>query len=314
MCDNVCIEVHEIVENISFEVVTTVENISIEVRDFSVYNILSSNVGNSATTDENGLLFVPENDGGVSVHNDLQGLNDGDFKHLTAIEKSKFDSIPNSFALVATSNDYNDLDNLPTIPTKTSDLINDGSDGVNPFITAQDLPTQYTDEQAQDAVGNILIDSSEIDFSYNDTTPSITASLKNNSISNQRLEHISANHLKGRLNGNGVVQDIAMSDLPISTATQTALNSKLDKFLELNSISILSSGWLLSGGIYEYQYTNINITESSIVDVIPDNSSYSIVSAAQILPRVDTFNGSLKIYSNNLPSGNFNVTIIINRN
>ena len=87
-----------------------------------------------------------------------------------------------------------------------------------------------------------------------------------------------------------------------------------DKFLELNSISILSSGWLLSGGIYEYQYTNINITESSIVDIVPDNSSYLIVSSAQILPRVDTFNGSLKIYSNNLPSGNFNVTIIINRN
>jgi hypothetical protein len=40
----------------------------------------------------------------------------------------------------AFSNDYEDLDNLPTIPTATSDLTNDGEDGVNPFITAQDLP------------------------------------------------------------------------------------------------------------------------------------------------------------------------------
>jgi hypothetical protein len=48
----------------------------------------------------------------------------------------------NSADLGATafSNDYNDLDNLPTIPTATSDLTNDGADGVNPFITAQDLP------------------------------------------------------------------------------------------------------------------------------------------------------------------------------
>jgi hypothetical protein len=44
---------------------------------------------------------------------------------------------------VGFSNDYNDLDNKPTIPpaiTNTSELVNDGEDGVNPFITAQDLP------------------------------------------------------------------------------------------------------------------------------------------------------------------------------
>lgn len=33
----------------------------------------------------------------------------------------------------------------------------------------------YTDEQAQDAVGTILLDSSTINFTYNDATPSITA-------------------------------------------------------------------------------------------------------------------------------------------
>jgi hypothetical protein len=69
-----------------------------------------------------------------------------------------------SISAVGFSNDYNDLDNKPTIPdaqvnsdwnatsgvaeilnkptipTSTSDLTNDGEDGVNPFITAQDLP------------------------------------------------------------------------------------------------------------------------------------------------------------------------------
>lgn len=35
----------------------------------------------------------------------------------------------------------------------------------------------YTDEEAQDAVGTILVDSSTIDFSYNDGTPSITGSV-----------------------------------------------------------------------------------------------------------------------------------------
>lgn len=37
--------------------------------------------------------------------------------------------------------------------------------------------TGYTDEQAQDAVGGILVDSAEIDFTYNDGTPSISAVL-----------------------------------------------------------------------------------------------------------------------------------------
>jgi hypothetical protein len=46
-----------------------------------------------------------------------------------------------SISAVGFSNDYNDLSNLPTIPTLTSDLTNDGADGVNPFITAQDLPS-----------------------------------------------------------------------------------------------------------------------------------------------------------------------------
>lgn len=39
------------------------------------------------------------------------------------------------------------------------------------------IGSSYTNEQAQDAVGTILVDSSEIDFTYSDATPSITASL-----------------------------------------------------------------------------------------------------------------------------------------
>lgn len=42
---------------------------------------------------------------------------------------------------------------------------------------AGSIPGAYTDEQAQDAVGTILIDSSTIDFTYNDGAPSITASV-----------------------------------------------------------------------------------------------------------------------------------------
>lgn len=72
MCNNVCIEVNE-----------TVENISIEVRDFSVLNIISQDVGNSATTGTDGLLYVPSGGGGgVSKHSELI-LDDGTNPHGT---------------------------------------------------------------------------------------------------------------------------------------------------------------------------------------------------------------------------------------
>lgn len=46
----------------------------------------------------------------------------------------------------------------------------------------------YSDEQAQDAVGGILTDSAEIDFTYDDATPSITATLKSGSIDEGKLD------------------------------------------------------------------------------------------------------------------------------
>lgn len=46
----------------------------------------------------------------------------------------------------------------------------------------------YNDEAAQDAIGGILTDSSEIDFTYDDATPSITASIVAGSIDESKLD------------------------------------------------------------------------------------------------------------------------------
>lgn len=50
------------------------------------------------------------------------------------------------------------------------------------ILNKPSIPTQYTDEQAQDAVGNILTDTSTIDFTYDDTNNQIKADVKSNSI------------------------------------------------------------------------------------------------------------------------------------
>jgi hypothetical protein len=57
-----------------------------------------------------------------------------------------------SISAVGFSNDYNDLDNLPTIPTATSDLTNDSG-----FITIGDVPAQVnSDWNATSGVSEIL--------------------------------------------------------------------------------------------------------------------------------------------------------------
>lgn len=85
----------------------------------------------------------------------------------------------------------------------------------------------YSDEQAQDAVGTILTDSSEIDFTYNDETPSITASLKNGSIDETKLDTSTNASL-----------DLADSALQgITTSAPTNLTG----FLKGNGTNVLAS-------------------------------------------------------------------------
>jgi len=76
--------------------------------------------------------------------------------------------------------------------------------------------------------------------------------------------------------------------------------------------STLSTGsWSLVGGLQEQSISNVDITASSVVDIIPDNAAASVVSAAQILPRTDSSSGAVKVYATNLPTANIGVTLNI---
>lgn len=61
----------------------------------------------------------------------------------------------------------------------------------------------FTDERAQDAVGTILADTSTIDLTYSDATPSITAAVIADSISNTLLANMADSTMKGRAVGAG---------------------------------------------------------------------------------------------------------------
>jgi len=80
---------------------------------------------------------------------------------------------------------------------------------------------------------------------------------------------------------------------------------------QVTGLTLLSTGWTLVSGLYEYDLANANITATSIVEVIPANADIATVKAAEILPETDSSTGSVKIYSTNAPTANIGVTINI---
>lgn len=84
------------------------------------------------------------------------------------------------------------------------------TDGTNVSWVTGSGGGSYTDEEAQDAVGTILVDTATIDFTYDDATPAITADVKNSSITYSKIQNVSAtDKILGRVTaGAGVIEEI----------------------------------------------------------------------------------------------------------
>ena len=74
---------------------------------------------------------------------------------------------------------------------------------------------------------------------------------------------------------------------------------------------LLQNNWVVNGSTYEYNYTNAAINEHSIAQVIPNNDDMNISRAAILLPANSSYNGGLRIYAMNAPSGDIRVSINI---
>lgn len=89
------------------------------------------------------------------------------------------------------------------------------------------------------------------------------------------------------------------------------LQSGLVDVVQVTPITLTTGGWSLVSGLYEYEYTNSAIFDTSIVDVIPTNASISIVKDAEVLPATESFFGSVKIFATNAPTADITVTFNI---
>jgi len=121
-------------------------------------------------------------------------------------------------------------------------------------------PAGYTDEQAQDAVGAMLLDSTEIDFTYNDATPSLTAVLKTTGVAGGTYNSLTVD-TKGRVTAASVVAyltanqtitlggDVTGSGTTAITTTIGANKVTVGMLAQLAGLSILARASNSTGNV-----------------------------------------------------------------
>src|SRR3990167_7827978 len=87
---------------------------------------------------------------------------------------------------------------------------------------SQVLSSTTFDEATQDAVGGIFVDTATIDFTYTDATPSITASVKTDSIDNTFLANMAAATAKGQPVGAATTDPVDLTAAQLVTIINTA--------------------------------------------------------------------------------------------
>lgn len=116
----------------------------------------------------------------------------------------------------------------------------------------------------------------------------------------------------GRISLNGIT-------FPAGTGTQgqviavSATTSQLEyvtkTVTQITGKTVATGAWSVSGSFYKATISDSAILSTSIVDVIPDNASASVVSAAGMLPRTESATGTVDIYATSIPSATITVTL-----
>jgi hypothetical protein len=104
-----------------------------------------------------------------------------------------------------------------------------------------------------------------------------TDDIVNHAVTNVKLAQMNANTVKGRLAGNGTPQDIAMADLPISTAQASVNDAKVDKaYIPITLTSNINVSTLEQNRVYA---VNLNGSDRTIFIDEPTNILFIIASA-----------------------------------
>lgn len=152
-------------------------------------------------------------------------------------------------------------------------------------VTLATTITQYTDEQAQDAVGNILTDSGTIDFTYNDAGNTITAIVIDNSISDSKIRQSAGLSVIGRS--------------ATTTGNVADITGTTDQVLRVNTAGTsLGFGTVATGGITNQAVTYAKIqnmaTNRFLGRITAGSGSPEELTGTQATTLLDVFTSTLK--------------------
>lgn len=85
------------------------------------------------------------------------------------------------------------------------------------------------------------------------------------------------------------------------------------KIVQITGVEVLSASFSLVSGLWESDISNANILSDSSVEVIPENSTITIVESAIFLPQTISVTGSVKVFAKNQPTGSIFVTLNISK-
>lgn len=187
-----------ITDSLSASIDTNAANIATISGDDYV-NTLNGQTGNitiaagdNVNVDTTGTTITISANEGITNHNDLNSIQGGTTNEHYHLSQSQFNDYIGSTEVASISSGLDTrLDSLEsadyvnTIEGLSGTVDVSGSGGVTISTVGNSIvidgASSYTDEQAQDAVGLILVDTNSIDFTYDDATPQITADVLVNS-------------------------------------------------------------------------------------------------------------------------------------
>ena len=120
-------------ENIEILIEETVNNFEIEIKDFSILKLISEDANNAIVLGEDGGLFADNNNQNIISWGEIEGTLSDQTDLQDALDLKANVS---ELGATAFSNNYNDLENTPTLISNHSELNLD--DGTNPHGTTKE--------------------------------------------------------------------------------------------------------------------------------------------------------------------------------